>query len=348
MSLAYCAIMKRLYRNLRKHLSNKQKGKLSRLVFLISRRPVIKIDSINPAKKFPEGQKGGLIISADFELAWAWRYTKTGANYLEKARRARTNLPEIINVLNTFNVPITFSTVGHLFLEKCNKGDHDWMARIPHFDDHWKFINGDWFDHDPYSNYKKAPEWYAPDLIQMIQNSKANHEIGTHTFSHIDFSYKNCPEEVADDELKACVIAAKHYNIKLKSLVFPGGTWGNIEALKRHGIQIYRKNVEQDLAYPWRDEHGLLVTNSSGALEYDRNYGWTSDYFVSRLKKNIDKAIKTNTIAHLWFHPSLDPYFLKEIFPPFLRYVSKQRDNGELWVGTMSQIAEHINQNNIV
>lgn len=340
--------MRQLYKNFRNKLTDKQKGKLTQLAFLRTGKPSVKKDYIDLAKKFPNGEKGGLIISADFELAWAWRYTKTGVNYIAKAEQARKNFPEIIKVLDTYSIPITFATVGHLFLESCKKGVHDWMARIPHFNDHWKFTTGDWYDHDPCSNYKEAPEWYAPDLIQSIQNAKINHEIGTHTFSHIDFTYKNCPPGVANDELKACKEAAKPYNITLKSLVFPGGTWGNIESLKHNGIQIYRKNVDQDLAYPWRDDHGLLVTNSSGALEFDRNYGWSSNYFINRLKKFIDKAIKTNTIAHLWFHPSMDPYFLDEIFTSFLKYASEQREKGDLWIGTMSQIAEHINQNNIV
>lgn len=340
--------MKRIYSKIRKLLNNKQKGKLSQLAFLINNRPTVQKDNIAPEKKFPGNQKGGLIISADFELAWAWRYTKTGADYLAKAKKARENFPEIIKVLDNYNTPITFATVGHLFLESCKEGEHDWMARIPHFDDHWKFTKGDWFDHDPYSIVKEAPEWYAPDLVQMIRNAKSKHEIGSHTFTHIDFTYKNCPAEVADDELKACIETAKPYNVQLKSLVFPGGTWGNIESLKKNGIEIYRRNVEKDLAYPWRDEQGLLVTNSSGALEFDREYGWSSDCFVKRLKKYIDKAIKTNTIAHLWFHPSLDPYFLKKVFPAFLEYASEKRKKGDLWVGTMEGIANHINQNKIV
>jgi peptidoglycan/xylan/chitin deacetylase (PgdA/CDA1 family) len=281
-------------------------------------------------------------------MAWAWRYSKTGSDYLKKGQTERENFPKIIRLLEKYNIPITFSTVGHLFLDKCDKVDHNWMRRIPHFDDHWKFTVGDWYDHDPHSNYEEAPEWYAPDLIRMIIDSKVNHEIGTHTFSHIDFSYKNCPAGVAEDEIKACKMAADPYDVTLKSMVFPGGTWGNIEVLKTHGIQIYRKNVEHDLAYPWRDEHGLLVTNSSGALEYNPDYGWSARYFIKRLKKFIDKAIKTNTIAHLWFHPSLDPFILKNIFPAFLEYAVERREASDLWIGTMGEIAEYINKNKIL
>jgi len=341
-------IIRRIYGNLRKVNSPRINGMLSKMVFAFSGKPFVKNDDIEPAKKFPNKEKGGLIISADFEMAWAWRYSKTGSDHLKKGQIERENFPKIITVLEKYNIPITFATVGHLFLEQCRKGDHDWMKRISHFDDHWKFVQGDWYDHDPYSNYKEAPEWYAPDLIQMIINSNVNHEIGTHTFSHIDFSYKNCPPGVAEDEIKASKEAAKPYGINLESIIFPGGTWGNIEILKKHGIQIYRKNVEHDLAYPYRDKHGLLVTNSSGDLEYNPDYGWSYQYFVKRLKKYIDKAIKTNTVAHLWFHPSLKSSILENVFPPFLQYAGEMRDKGLLWIGTMRSIAEYINRNKII
>jgi len=340
--------MKQLYSNIRKKIGKKYQGILAKLAFTILNKPIVKKDSIDPAKKFPGGEKGGLIISADFEMAWAWRYTKTGSDHIQKGKIERDNFPKIIKVLEDFNIPITFATVGHLFLESCKKNDHDWMARIPHFDDHWKFTKGDWYDHDPYSNYEDAPEWYAPDLIQMIIDSKVEHEIGTHTFSHIDFSYKNCPPEVADDEIKACKIAAERYGINLESIVFPGGTWGNIETLKKHNFTIYRKREDFELAYPYRDKLGLLVTTSSGTLEYNLKYGWSPEYYVNRLKKYIDKAIMTNTIAHLWFHPSLDPFILKNIFPPILKYASEKRKAGNLWIGPMNKIAAHINNSRLL
>ena len=326
----------------------KYNGYFSQLVFQFCGKPFVKKDNLNQSIKFPGREKGGLIISADFEMAWAWRYTKTGMDHIKKARIERNNFPKIIELFEKYNIPITFAIVGHLFLKSCKRGDHDWMSRIPHFDDHWKFKEGDWFDHDPYSDYKDAPEWYAPDLIKLVQDSKVAHEIGTHTFSHIDFSYKNCPSEVASDEIKACISAAKSFGVNLESMVFPGKTFGNIEVLKENNFTIYRKRNDFELAYPYRDNLGLLVTTSSGCLEFNSAYKWSADYFLSRLKKYLHKAISTNTIAHLWFHPSLDPDLLINVFPPFLAYSAKLRENGKLWIGTMKDIAYHINQNKIL
>lgn len=339
--------MKKIYSKIRARLNEKQKGQLSRLAFSLSNKPVVKKDTIDPVKKFPKGEKGGLIISADFEMAWAWRYTKTGADPIQKGLAERQNIPKILNILDKYDIPVTFATVGHLFLEKCEPDEHDWMARIPHFDDHWKFTTGDWFDHDPYSNFKDSPEWYAPDLIRMILDSQVRHEIASHTFTHIDFSYKNCPLDVAEDEIKACLSAAASYGVDLQSMVFPGGTYGNFETLKKHGFQIYRQKNKFELAYPYRDSQDLLVSTSSGCLEHNLSFKWRPEYFLERLKKYLSKAIETHTIAHFWFHPSLDAYFLENIFPRFFEFASKQRAKGNLWIGPMNEIAAHINENQI-
>jgi peptidoglycan/xylan/chitin deacetylase (PgdA/CDA1 family) len=336
-----------IYKKIRNRLPVKYQSKLSKLVLKMPWKPLYKKDNIDRLKKFPNGEKGGLILTADFEMSWAHRYSKQTNNYLNLGKQERKNVPRIIELLEYYNIPITWATVGHLFLDKCKKGDHDNMERIPYFDDHWKFIEGDWFDHDPYSDYKKDGEWYAPDLIEKIIHSSVHHEIGCHTFSHIDCSYKNCPPKVLDDELYACSEAAKKYGLTLSSIVFPGGTAGNFEILKKHDFNIYRKNIKIKLAYPFFDEHGLLITPSSGSVG-DETLGWNKDYLSFRYKKYLEKAIKTNTIVHFWFHPSMNEWSLNESFPELLKIAAEYRNQGDLWIGTMGSIATHIHEQNIL
>ena len=345
-------MIRRIYKSIYKRSPEKLKSYLTKSVSKLSSKPFVLQDNINPQHKFPGGQRGGMIISADFELAWAWRYAKSFDDPqqvgLEMARQARGNFPFLLKILEQYHIPITFATVGHLFLDSCNKGDHDWMHQIYNFENrNWNFQTEDWFEHDPYSSVHKDNEWYAPDLIQQIRQSKVEHEIGNHTFSHIDFSDKNCPAEVAEDEIKASVELARESGIKLKSMVFPGGTFGNIPVLNNYGFEIYRKNIKQDLAYPYRDKYGLLVTPTS--LAFGSNFSdWSVKDYVKTFEKYIDKAIKTNTIAHFWFHPSLDEWTLKYVMPKVLDYANQCQKSGVLWVGTMQQIAEHINENKIL
>jgi peptidoglycan/xylan/chitin deacetylase (PgdA/CDA1 family) len=338
-------MFRKFYKKVRKRMPGGMKSEMTKLVFAFSNKPFVRKDNIPFEKKFPGGKyRGGMVISADFELGWAWRYSKTNPQPDKMAAQARKNFPEIIRLLDEYNIPITFATVGHLFLESCEKGDHDWMERIPYFDDHWRYTEGDWFDADPCTHWEKAKHWYAPDLVKMIIDARAGHELATHTFTHIDFSDKNCPPQVAEDELKASIEAMKPYGVRPESIVFPGGTFGNTNVLKKMNFRIYRKNTPDDLAYPFYDELGLVVTPTSWG--FMKQHNWSSDYYIKRFKIYIDKAIKTGTVAHFWFHPSLDEWTLSNVMPEVMKYAAQKREEGALWIGTMKEIADHINKTN--
>ena len=200
------------------------KSKLSKLNFIIGM--ILKIEkNINYRNFIPEPYNEVVSISSDFELAWAWRYTKCSSNplskALNKAAQERKNVPLILELCEKYNIPITWMTVGHLFLENCSKENgipHADLPRLAHFENEfWKFEGDDWFEYDSCSNYKDAPEWYAPDLIEMILQSKVKHEIGCHTFSHIDCRDGVCPAGLFEAEVKECQKIAAKFNIELKS-----------------------------------------------------------------------------------------------------------------------------------
>jgi len=329
-------------------LSRNTKNRIKRSFRAVLPKPYVLPDRLPAEKKFPEARRGGVIFTADFELAWAVRYSKRKPDPLEYARGERTNVPEILAVAERFNLPITWATVGHLFLESCQQGDHDWMARLPYMDDHWRFTSGDWFDHDPYSNVHKDPEWYAPDLIRKILASPVDHEIACHTFSHIDCSDKNCPPRVLDNELKACTAEAAKWGLELRSMAFPGGTAGNFPVLRGHGIRIYRRRIgKYELAYPFRDELGLLVS-PTGPMIGRAHPDWSLEDEFYFYRKAIDKAIKHNTLAHMWFHPSANPETFELLLPRIMEYCASKRDSGDLWVGTMNELQEHINNCGVI
>ncbi|MCD4828957.1 MAG: polysaccharide deacetylase family protein [Candidatus Cloacimonetes bacterium] len=313
---------------------------LTKAPYTFSVLPRVAQDPPKAQRTFPGSARGALLFSADFELAWAYRYSKTCNDPLGMAQRTRDNFPALLKLFETYDIPVTWATVGHLFLRSCNRVDHDWMRRIPHFDDHWRFTSGDWFDHDPGTDWKRDPHWYAPDLLEAIFASPVDHEIGCHSFSHMDFSDRNCPPEVADDEIKACVETAREWGIELKSMVFPGGTYGNVEILKKHGFTNYRRKSQCVLHYPYIDEMGLVVSPSKGLG--DNEFGWSHDYMIKNLCSHIDKAIKTRTCVHFWFHPDIDSWFLATIMPSLLRYAASRRESGDLWIATMADCADYM------
>jgi len=62
----------------------KIKSTLGKLNFFIGRSPEIE-KRIDWKRFIPEPYKAVLLISADFELAWAWRYTKSSQDPIKKA-----------------------------------------------------------------------------------------------------------------------------------------------------------------------------------------------------------------------------------------------------------------------
>jgi len=330
------------YGRLRDRSPKNVKCLLSRAVFSLTDKPSVTSPDGPAESLFADGFKGGLVISADFELAWGWRYAKTRQDPLKMALQARGNMPRLMEIFEEYRIPVTWATVGHLMLSSCNRRTHSWMRRIPYFENkRWLYDRGDWFEHDPCTIWERARAWYAPDIIESILRSRAGHEIGCHTFSHIDMSNENCPQEVAEDEILACVNAAKEWGFALKSFVFAGGTYGNYEVLKKYGFTNYRRKLTHDLSYPRLDEQGLVILPSSVELN-DDGCSWSREYYIRRLIKYLDRAASTRTICHFWFHPSMVPWFVYDVLPPVMHHAAGLRDKGLLWTRTMGAAAEMV------
>jgi peptidoglycan/xylan/chitin deacetylase (PgdA/CDA1 family) len=288
-----------------------------------------------------------MVISVDFEMAWAWRYSKTLADAVATGLRERENVPILLDVFDNYGIRATWATVGHLFLERCTKKNgyaHPELRRIPHFKDHWHFKTGDWYDHDPCTTLQNAPAWYGADLIDRILEAKVNHEVGSHTFSHLNCRDRICPPAVMEDEIALCCRLAGEKGLRLKSMVFPGGTNGNYAVLKKYGFTNYRYNdPDWDMFYPERDTCGLWRLPSSESIGTD-SFNWSLSYRLDRMQRNIDKAIQERTVFHMWFHPSLDRALAEKLLPEILAYAKQRIENGDLWCTTMGDLAQFCEQ----
>lgn len=325
----------------------KIKSFLSKINFELGRNPSVQKININYRKFIPEPYKSVIIISADFELAWASRYTKNASDSykkaIENAKRARKNIPIILDLCDEYNIPITWATVGHLFLEKCervNRIAHPDLPRLPYFENkYWKYDSGDWFQHDPCTNWEESPEWYAPDLIKDILSRKVKHEIGCHTFSHIDCRDEVCSKEVFESEIKECQKVAKKYGIELKSFVHPGHTIGNLDSLAKLGFTSFRTDYKNILGYPLKHKNGLWEFKQT--MEFVYRHGWSIKYHIYRYKKIIDRAIKSNTVCYFWFHPSMPSVFVNKIMPEIFEYI--EMNNNKIWITTSKKYIEWLN-----
>lgn len=324
---------------------------LSKLNFLLNRNP--KIETTADFRRFILAPyKAVCTVTADFELAWAPRYSKSYADplsaSLQLARRERENIPAILEFCDRYSIPITFATVGHLFLKSCKKENgktHPEIGSIrPYENEHWKFDSDDWFEYDPGSDYQQAPEWYAPDLIEQILKAKTKHEIGCHTFSHIDSSDRNCPAEIFRNELRACQREAERFGLELTSFVHPGHTIGNLKTLKDEGFASFQTDDMNTLGYPKQHENGLWELKRT--MEFVWRQGWSVDYHIYRYKKIVERAIKSHTVCNFWFHPSFSVQFLTEVMPPLFEYIESRRF--ELWITTAGEYMNWLGKNEAI
>ena len=302
-----------------------------------------------PAKKlwsgievapFKDNADAAICINADFELSWGWRARGQETSEF-KGKSARRNVPLILALLDEYSIPITWATVGHLFLESCTRSSsglaHANMPR-PLSDGSW---TGDWYSDDPCSNVRKDPLWYGPDLIQQIMECRTSHEIGTHSFSHINFTARYSSPEVVRRELESCVDAMQPFGLSPKSLVFPRNRseYSYLPLLASAGIVAVRHKDRDGgirLSHPERTPDGVYKIYESMSLRAARHY----DY-LQKVKVFIQKAMERHAVYSLWFHPSDPTAVFDTQFRGILRYIDFERRAGRLWVATMGDLAAY-------
>lgn len=303
------------------------------------------------SKYIPNGYKSVLILYADFELAWAWRYSKgivNPINYSEKlGNYERKNIPEILEICENFNIPITWATVGHLFLDRCDRNSgkpHPSILRPDYFENKfWRYTNGDWFDADPCSDLDKNGSWYCPDLIKLILSQKTKHEIGCHTFSHLDCTDENCSPEIFNSDIQACKTAAEELGVNMTSFVHPAHTIGNLDGLISTGFTSYRTDYDNILGYPNLYKGKLWEIKST--WEFVCFDDWSNKYHLKRYNEIIKRSIKNNTVCTLWFHPSINIRFIREIMPSIFGNINEMKD--DVYITTASEYVNFLNENAI-
>ena len=298
-------------------------------------RPVKKIFQGVEVTPFLGDAGAAVTISADFELEWAFRRVSEENRVLEGVR-TRQNMPSLLATLEECRLPITWATVGHLFLQHCERGEcglaHADLPRPPR---PYNWV-GDWYRLDPCTNWKKHPGWYAPDLIRDIVASRVKHEIGSHSFSHIDFCPEYSTPELVQRELEQCQRLMEASGLRLRSLVFPRNLMGHEhgELLARLGVTSVRhRDPRVRLSYPRRTATGVYWLYDSMNT---RNGNWYR--YADKARLFIAEAAKRHAAYHLWFHPSDPKCVFEQSFYPILRHIARLRDRGEVWVVTMAEL----------
>ena len=180
---------------------------------------------------------GILCINADFEMAWSGRRVPDDPARDGLFAGTPETVEKILAILDRWEIPITWATVGALMLTR----PFD-FGRFAEFNRADPFFEGDWYAPPTYGS-PRTGFFYAPRTVEKILSAKTRHEIGCHTFTHIYLGAGSVSEKRFRLELEACAEAAKEWNLKPETFVYPSQFIEYDGILPEYGYRIYRRDA---------------------------------------------------------------------------------------------------------
>ena len=168
---------------------------------------------------------GVLTMSVEVELGWGVHDLDERGHLSEDGSVEREYLRRLLAVTERCGTPISFDIVGHLLLDRC-RGTHDGP------------YDPDWYDADPGTGVEEDPLFYAPEMADRILGSSADHELCTHTFSHL--LCRRAPEALVDAELERVQELHEAVDAPVTSFVPPRHSRPENHVLRRNGIRTAR------------------------------------------------------------------------------------------------------------
>lgn len=296
---------------------------------------------------------GVLTISLDTELIWGMFEREESKRYIDAYQSTPGIVSDLCDLFHTYDISATWAVVAHLF-DNCIS-DHQSLKERHNRDNSFPCETG--LDRDL---------WYVPSLLEPIASCPAEQELGLHGYSHMvltDYS-----REAIKSELTAAVGTAEEYGFSPSTFIFPRNRIAHLDLLAECGFEIYRgidnrwyekypisetvkkplRFVDEAVAPPPtvtpNERSGLICVPGSHPFR-PINKGWKwipSDRRIARLKQGLKRAVATDRIYHLWFHPfnlaaSQSEQFdiLEEVF----QFVDELRANDGLEVIPMQGVA---------
>jgi len=305
---------------------------------------------------------GTVTLSMEIELAWG---THDRAEYTYFSPDASAELETLTNLLDCcdrYKIPISFDVVGHLLHESCS-GEHPG----PHHDG--------WWSEDPGTDSERDPLFYAPEFVRMIENADVDHEICTHTYSHV-LGDQVSADVIQDELAKASDVHEASGLEKPQSIVFPRHQTPSLAVLEDSEITTVRRPMD-DYSSPsgivrkffWALRRTHPVTGidasgdvletfctphpslSTGLLPIGQQREPLPLRMIPRpirqkvheryIRSAVKSAATTGGYVHLWSH--LFNIANEAQWKPLqagLEHIADKRDAGEITLRTMAELSE--------
>ena len=257
---------------------------------------------------------GTLVVSLEAELAWGFPRVEPPPAGLEDAR---AGWRAAIDAFDRYDVPATWAVVAHLMEADCDgrHADHPigpgWFARE----------RGEWSDRPDLTR--------SPELVDSIRESPVDHDIGCHTYAHVELGAPGTTRAMAAAELERSRALLDEWGIEGRSFVYPRNNVGHVDLLSDYGFAVYRgrRPVERrslpaklrtvavgdgrpPLVEPTVDDGGLVNLPASLFLYSFEGVALRAakplvgDPVVELVERGLDAAAERDGVLHLWLHPN--------------------------------------------
>lgn len=298
--------------------------------------------------------KGTFVISFDTELGWGsiqsglWKYRENKGYY----RLTRNAVKKILDIFDQFELPATWAFVGKM-LDEC-------QAELDYLPENIKLKIKNAL------NNSEPDTFYGIDLLEDVLSRKVNHEIGSHSYSHILFQEGKIEEDIIATELRHMRKIEKKLGLNVNSFIFPQNIEGFYDLLVKQNYHICRSTIQEKslfnkkfillakinkiikflfLSPPMSNysKHISGIKRFTGSMFFNpgvrrEKYIWQ---YEKRAIRGIKKACATGGCFHLWVHPfnfSETPSLI-DSFYHVIEVAFNEQIKGNLSVLTFSQYA---------
>lgn len=307
---------------------------------------------------------GSVTLSLEIELAWGQHDKEKSPICSPDRSEEERYLNELLATCDEYGISVTFDIVGHLLLDECDGNHHG-----PH--------EVGWFSADPGTNATIDPLFYWPNVAEIIGEQSIDHDVATHTFSHVlcdeidnqtlEWELQRCFEVHRDAGfgVPQTIVSPRHKEVSydvLLDLDIRG-----VRTVKRYPEETTVGRYVQRAKY-WSFDRGhpafapqrcgelveLFTTPYPSLTAVHLPNGRSKPLWVFRhipvnvrrrihqsyLSDAIETAMKTDSNVHLWTHLyNMANKVQWSCIDPFLRQLGEAQQDELVEVLTMSELA---------
>lgn len=252
-------------------------------------------------------------------------------------------LPNILEILDTFDIPATFFvTTGP---DTTFKNYKNYLNPIKLLKNNAIKQHG---IKQMFRGLIHKQEVQKSKNVKIIL--KKNHELGLHGYHHYNWintlQHKN-RDEITEWISNGCELFENEYGFKPKSFASPGFATSPqfLEALDDFNFEYSSDFHGTDAFYPTINSRKLstlqlpVAQRSFGELEFE---GFSEDEIYNRFKSDLDNA---HDFFIFYMHPSYEPTIKKHLLIKVLEYITS---NNNFEFVTLSDLAKNIKRRNPV